>query len=113
VELLYKPSIPTNISNWKVFEGDGKIVEFLTNHFFFKYLDIDDEVFQEKLAETDYYEPKNVIYHSNNKPRFHMILKVVTNLENLFDLRERFKASKNAKIGGSCPIDETINLGTP
>jgi ribonuclease HI len=31
VELLYKPSVPNNISNWKVFEGDEQIVDFLTN----------------------------------------------------------------------------------
>jgi hypothetical protein len=37
----------------------------------------------------------------------------VANLENLFDLRERFKGPKNAKIGSSCPIYETMNLGNP
>jgi hypothetical protein len=31
VELLYKPSMPKNISNWKVFEGDEQIISFLTN----------------------------------------------------------------------------------
>jgi hypothetical protein len=31
VEILYKPSMPNNISNWKVFEGDEKIINFLTN----------------------------------------------------------------------------------
>jgi len=50
MELLYQPSVPNNISNWKVFEGDEYIVHFLTNQENFKYLDIDDEVFQEKLA---------------------------------------------------------------
>jgi hypothetical protein len=34
-------------------------------------------------------------------------------MENLFDLRERFRGPKNAKIGSSCPIYKTINLGTP
>jgi hypothetical protein len=42
-----------------------------------------------------------------------MIPKGVANLENLFDLRERFRGPKNAKTGSSCPIYETINLGTP
>jgi hypothetical protein len=42
-----------------------------------------------------------------------MIPKGVANLENLFDLRERFKGSTNTKIGSSCPMYETINLGTP
>jgi hypothetical protein len=34
-------------------------------------------------------------------------------MEDLFDLRERFIGTKNEKIGSSCPIYETINLGTP
>jgi hypothetical protein len=48
VELLYKPSVPNNISNWKVFEGDEHIINFLTNQDNFKYLTIDDEEFQEQ-----------------------------------------------------------------
>jgi hypothetical protein len=71
-------------------------------------LAIDDEVFQEQLAETDPH-----IDQPNEKPRSHMIPKGVANLENIFDLRERFKGSKNAKTGSSCPMHETINLGTP
>jgi ribonuclease HI len=31
IELLYKPSVPNNITNWRVFEGDEQILEFLTN----------------------------------------------------------------------------------
>jgi hypothetical protein len=31
IELLYKPSIPDNVTNWRVFEGDQQILEFLTN----------------------------------------------------------------------------------
>jgi ribonuclease HI len=31
VELFFKPSVPNNISNWKVFEGDEQIINFLTN----------------------------------------------------------------------------------
>jgi len=45
VELLHKPFVPNNISNWKVFEGYEHIINFLTNQDSFKYLAIDDEVF--------------------------------------------------------------------
>jgi hypothetical protein len=58
------------------------IVDFLTNQENFKYLAIDDEVFQEKMEENDFHEQKKGEYHSNNKPRFHMIPKWVANLEN-------------------------------
>jgi hypothetical protein len=50
VELLYKSSVPNNISKWKVFEGDEQIVDFLTNQENFKDLAIDDEIFQELLT---------------------------------------------------------------
>jgi hypothetical protein len=41
-----------------------------------------------------------------------MIPKGVANLENLFDLRERFKGSTDTKTGSSCPMHGNINLGT-
>jgi hypothetical protein len=56
VELLYKPLVPNNISNWKVFEGDEQIVDFLTNQENFKDLAIDDEIFQEILIESNLHE---------------------------------------------------------
>jgi hypothetical protein len=89
IELLYKPSVPNNISNWKVFEGDEQIINFMTNQDNFKDLAIDDEVFQEKSTET--------LPHTNQptkKSKSHMIPKGIANLENLFDLKERFKGSK-------------------
>jgi hypothetical protein len=75
-------------------------------------LAINDEVFQELLIETYLHHPSKGKYHAEDKPKFHMITKGVANMENLFDLRERFRGPKNEKIGRSCPIYETINLGT-
>jgi hypothetical protein len=40
------------------------------------------------------------------------IPKGIANLENLFDLKEQFKGPKNEKTGSSCPLHETLNLGT-
>jgi hypothetical protein len=37
-----------NISNWKVFESDEQIINFLINQDNFKDLAIDDEDFQDK-----------------------------------------------------------------
>jgi hypothetical protein len=107
VELLYKPLVPNNICNWKVFEGDEHIINVLTNQDNFKDLVIDDEVFQEQSTRSN---PQ--IDQLTDKPRAHMIAKGIANLENFFDLRERSKGSKNAKTGSSCPMHETINLGT-
>jgi hypothetical protein len=97
LEILYKPSVRNNIYNWKVLKEMKKLWIFLTNQENFKYLAIDDEIFQEKLEETKFHEKKKEIDHSNNRPRFHMISKGVANLENLFDLREIFKGSNNTK----------------
>jgi hypothetical protein len=113
VELLYKPLVPNNISNWKCFEGDEQIVYFLTNQDNFKDLAIDDEVFQELITKSYLHEHKKRKYHSSNKPKFHTIPKGVASLENIFDLREGFTRQKNAKKWSSCPVYETINLGTP
>ena len=45
------------------------------------------------------------------KPKLHTIHKGVVNLENLFDLREKFKHPKNVKTNNFCPVYEVINLG--
>jgi hypothetical protein len=108
VELLYKPSIPNNISNWKVFEGDEQIISFLTNQDNFKDLAIDDEDFQGKLMETSPREGQCA-----DKLKAHTFPKGIENLENLFDIKEFFKGPKNTKTGSSCPLHETVNLGTP
>jgi len=50
IELVYKPSVPNNIYNWKLFEGDEEIVDFLTNQENFKELAIDDEIFLELVT---------------------------------------------------------------
>jgi hypothetical protein len=84
----------------------------LTNQDNFKYLAIDDEIFQKKLVKNDPLVKTHEAYHLNNRQRSHMIPKGVANLGNLFYLRVRFKGSTNTKTGISCPMYETSNLGT-
>jgi hypothetical protein len=107
VEYLYKPLVPSNISNWKVFEGDEQIIKFLTNQDNFKDLAIDDEVFQEQSMETNLHTGQPM-----EKSKSHTIPKGIANLENVFYLKEQFKGPKNAKIGSSYPMNETINIET-
>ena len=83
IELLYKSSVPNNISIWKVFKGDEQIIRFLTNEDNFKYLTIEDEEFQEQSMEN-----KPQTEHHVDGLEAHMIPKGVANLENLFDLKE-------------------------
>jgi hypothetical protein len=100
--------VPNNISNWKVFEGDEQIINFLTNQDNFKDLAIDDEEFQEKTTETNPQIGKDV-----GKLKAHTIPKGISNLETLFDLKDHFKGPKNVKTGISCPLHENVNLETP
>jgi hypothetical protein len=100
--------VPNNISNWKVFEGDEQIINFLTNQDNFKDLAIDDEEFREKTTGTNPQIGQDV-----GKLKAHTIPKGVANLESLFDIKDRFKGPKNAKTGSSFPLHETVNLGTP
>jgi hypothetical protein len=41
--LIYKHFDPDNITNWRVFEGDKHIIEFMVNKENFRDLVIDDE----------------------------------------------------------------------
>ena len=36
VELIYRPSVPDNITNWRVFEDDEQIINFLHSEETFK-----------------------------------------------------------------------------
>jgi hypothetical protein len=43
IELIYRSSIPDNITNWRVFEDDEQIINFLHSEDTFKGSVIDDE----------------------------------------------------------------------
>jgi hypothetical protein len=112
IEFLYKPSVPDNISNWRVFEGDEHIISFLTNEENFRDLAIDDDVFQKILVEEDNQDANPIGGNNSNQPKIHTMPQGVVSLENLFDLREKFKKPKNTKTNSLCPSYEVINLGT-
>ena len=43
VELIYRPSIPNNITNWRVYEDNEQIIKFLHSKDIFKGSVIDNE----------------------------------------------------------------------
>ena len=49
VELTFRPSIPNNIFNWRVFDNDLQVLNFLTNDDTFKDLAIDEVTRDENL----------------------------------------------------------------
>ena len=77
VELIYRPSIPDNIMNWRVFEDDEQIINFLHSKDTFKGSVIDDEQHEAILQALALEENPE---HGNRMP------KNIVMLEKLFDL---------------------------
>jgi hypothetical protein len=86
IELLYKPSIPDNITNWRVFKGEEQIISFLTNEENFRGFTNDDEVFQKILVEHENVGHNEDKGNNRIEPKLHTMPRGVVNLENLFDL---------------------------
>ena len=103
VKLIYRPSVPDNITNWRVFEDEEKIINFLHSEDTFKGSVIDDEQ-HEALLQASASEEKPE--HSN------IIPKNIVRLEKLFDLQEKFRRPTNTKTRSSTLLYEAINLGT-
>ena len=74
VELIYRSSIPDNITNWRVFEDDKQIINFLHSEDTFKGLVIDDEQ-HEALLQASALEEKPE--HSNIIPKNIVRLEIV------------------------------------
>ena len=103
VELIYRPSIPDNIRNWRVFEENKQIINFLHSEDTFKGSVIDDEQHEALLqASTSKEKPEN----SNIVP------KNIVRMEKLFDLQEKFRRPTNTKTRSSTLLYEAMNLGT-
>jgi hypothetical protein len=51
VEIIFRPSISDNVTNWRVFNNDTQIINFLTSSDVFQDSMIDDEVHQHDLQE--------------------------------------------------------------
>jgi len=50
VELIFRPSMPDNISNWQVFKGDEQILEFLHCEKTFKNAVIDEKEHDKRMG---------------------------------------------------------------
>ena len=71
---MYRPSIPDNVTNWKVFNDDQQILDFLSSQNTFEGMAIDKEDHEKSL-----YDPSNII------PKF------VINLEKFYNLQDKFR----------------------
>lgn len=97
IELIFRPSIPNNITNWRVFNDDPDIVNFLTSEGSYSNQIIDEDQHDQQLQHDS----------TNNA-----IPKSVVKLGDLYDLKDRFKRSTNSKLQISTLNYELVNLGT-
>lgn len=83
VEILYRPSIPDNITNLLVFDDDQQTLHFMANTDTFK------------DAAIDKYEHEQSSQAGEDIKKGHLIPKGVVSLENLYDLQECFQGPRN------------------
>lgn len=86
VELIFRPSIPNNITNWKVFNDDEDILSFLNSEKSYDDQIVDDNEHDDQLK-----------WKIDENP----IPKSVVKPEDLYDLKDRFKRVTNSKLQSS------------
>ena len=74
IELMYRPSIPNNVTNWKVFDDDQQILDFLSVQDTFAGMAIDEADHEKFLSDPSNIIPKSVI-----------------SLEKFYDLQDKFR----------------------
>jgi hypothetical protein len=84
VEEKYRPSIPDNVKNWKVFEDDLEIKRFLETKEGFSALHIDQDPDDEKSPHADKF-PKKIADHKILQLPSNHIPKGFVPLERLFN----------------------------
>ena len=92
VELIYRSSILDNITNWRVFEDDKQIINFLHLEDTFKGSIIDNEQ-HESLLQALASEEKHE--QNNTMP------KNIVRLEKLFNLQDKFRIPTSTKTHNS------------
>ena len=103
VKLIYRSSIPNNITNWRIFDDEEHIINFLHSEDTLMELIIDDEQHEALLQAS---ASKDKLEYNNTMP------KNIVRLEKLFDIQDKFKRSTNTKTSSSSLKYEAINLGT-
>ena len=66
VELIYRTSIPNNITNWRIFEDDEQIINFIHSVDSFKGLIINDEQHEALLQDSTL---EDMLEYRNGMPK--------------------------------------------
>jgi ribonuclease HI len=110
VELLFRPSVPDNITNWRVFDDDQQIINFLHMEETFQGAVIDEQTHDDNLHDfTVIPNPKSPEALSD---MVNSIPKSVVRLEKFYDFEDKFKKTVNCKTNSSSLSYEKVNLGT-
>jgi hypothetical protein len=92
VELLFRPSVPDNITNWRVFDDDQQIISFLHMEETFQGTVIDECTHDENLHDfiviLDPRTPKSSSDMVNSIPKY------VVKLEKFYDLQDKLKKNQ-------------------
>jgi len=97
IEMFFRPSIPDNITNWRVFNDYEDIVSFLTSEGSYT-----DQV----IYEDEHDKQMKQSIKENSLP------KVIVKLQDLYDLKDRFEKVTNCKLQSSTLRFELINPGS-
>jgi ribonuclease HI len=110
MELLFRPSIADNITNWRVFDDDQQIINFLHMEETFQGTVIDEQTHEDNLHDfTVIPNPKSPEALSD---MVNFIPKSVVRLEKFYDFEDKFKKTVNCKTNSSSLSYEKVNLGT-
>lgn len=97
VKLIFRPSVLDNITNWRLFYHDQDILNFLTS----------DKSYDEQIIDEDDHDLQITLRNNEN-----LIPKSVFKLENLYDIKDRFRKVTNAKLQSSTLNFKLVNLGS-
>jgi ribonuclease HI len=110
VELLFRPSVPDNITNWRVFDDDQQIINFLHMEETFQGAMIDECTHDDNLHDFMVIpNPKSPEVLSD---MVNFIPKSIVRLEKFYDFEDKFKKMVNCKTNISSLSYEKVNLGT-
>jgi ribonuclease HI len=110
VELLFRPSVPDNITNWRVFDDDRQIINFLHMEETFQGAVIDEQTHDDNLHDFTVIpnpKPSEALSDMVNS-----LPKSVARLEKFYDFEDKFKKTVNCKTNSSSLTYEKVNLGT-
>ena len=100
IEIVYKPFVPENITNLRVFDDDQQVLEFMLN----------TEVFKDAVIEEADHD--QTLQEEQEKCKENPMPKGIVSLEKLFDLQNRFRRPPNNKVQSSTLAHQQVNLGT-